>query len=87
VDALASIIDEKTSEPAYFLTYRVLNTKGVGGLPQHREHTYIVGILKSAMRRQLKWPSGYPAMPLSSILAGKVVDPPEIPTLMTEQRN
>ena len=39
------------------------------------------------MRRALKWPSGCPPMPLSSILVGKVVDPPEIPTLMTEQRN
>ena len=87
MDALASIVDKTTSTPEYFLTYQVLNTKDVGGLPQNRERIYIVGIKKSAMRRKLKWPSGCPAMPLSGILEGKVVDPPQLPTTTTEQRN
>jgi len=57
----------------YVVETRLVNTME-HGLPQHRERTYIVAILKSSLRKKFIWPEPLPhTLPLQRILVGPVV--------------
>ena len=42
--------------PAYEVHWAVLRTDVHGGLPQHRQRVYIVGLLRAALQRPFSWP-------------------------------
>ena len=65
---LKKIKDPITNEVAYFLTWKVLNTKTVGGVPQQRKRLYIV-LVKLCGRRKInfQWPCRIPCKSLDEI--------------------
>ena len=68
LEAIKSIKEPTTMEPAYFTMYRVLNSSEHGGVPQDRRRVYIVCIRRfGAKRLEFQWPGPIPCPPLSSI--------------------
>jgi DNA (cytosine-5)-methyltransferase 1 len=59
-------IKSNLEERGYYLTYKVLNTAEITGIPQHRERIYIVG-LKSDQKLSLDFPLKQKA-PIQSLL-------------------
>ena len=56
LEALADIKDDN-SQPCYVITWKILNARLHGGLPHNRERLFMVGMLRSAQKSQLTWPS------------------------------
>lgn len=60
LEALVNIKDPATGAGAYHVTWKVLNARIHGGLPQNRERIFIVLILKTAKVGQFTFPAPAP---------------------------
>ena len=53
----------------YEVHWDLRNTRIHGGLPQDRTRIYVVGILKSKLKNQFRWPPPVACVPLASLLS------------------
>ena len=65
---LKGIKDPETLQPAYFVSFRVLNSMTHGGIPHHRERVYIVAIRKLRRAIRFVWPGPIPCCSPASLL-------------------
>ena len=67
VESLRGLKDA-VGKAEYEVHYSVMQTTVHGGLPQHRERLYIVGLATSHMRVPFRWPTPVPVKKLSDVL-------------------
>ena len=69
---LCAIKEPDTTTPAYDISWKVLNTKTHGGLPQNRERVFIAGVRKSCQQCAMVWPQPMPMRTLTSFFRKKL---------------
>ena len=69
VDILAGI-KNRGSQPTYDVSWRILNTRLHGGLPQNRERVFVAGVRRDCQVCPMKWPSEIPMTPLELLIDG-----------------
>ena len=80
MDALSGVLDAQGS-PLYRLTYKILNSKEYGDVPQSRPRVYIIGLTKTAEKKRSKflWPCATATPSLGAFLGDIVAGEPELP--------
>ena len=62
VEVFAAVVEELQSvkddfgRPLYSISWNILNPRLHGGIPQHRERVFIVGIRNDVKRSEMQWP-------------------------------
>ena len=70
----------------YRLSWKIVDALDCG-LPQSRPRLYVVGVQKEKPGRAFLWPPVVGLRPLSEFLDDDVVEPPVMPSTLTQQRN
>ena len=73
--------------PIYKVSSSVLNSKHVGGIPQHRPRLYIVGVTAAMQKSKFQFPTDVPMQPLTKFITGPAAAQGNLPGSTTHLKN
>lgn len=66
--SLLKTLKDNAGKPLYDVTWKCLDCRTHGGIPQHRERIFIVGVLTSTAKGEMRWPGKVPMQSLDKYI-------------------